>query len=151
MFLTTFATNPFSWNTSPHLHFLHLQWHLLRDLLFLLSMGTNIIHPFNGMRKRGFFKTLRPMLHTPKRTSRWAHFFSLLANWLILCFVERLMVGHCHFVVVCSCWNFEHCMIWLEILVWSCCALCFGAFLNCWVIWYETWTMLMTNEVWQCM
>ena len=31
-------------------------------------------------------------------------------------------------IVVCSCWNFEHCMPWLEILVWSCCNLGIGAF-----------------------
>ena len=39
-----------------------------------------------------------------------------------------------HFVVVCSCLNFEHCMTWLEILAWSCCTLGFREFLNCWVI-----------------
>ena len=50
--------------------FLHFQWHLPRDHLFLLSMERNIIHLLNGMRKRGSFKILRPMLHTLKRTSR---------------------------------------------------------------------------------
>ena len=56
------------------LPFFALSWHLLRGHLFLLSMGRNIIHPLNGMRTKGSFKTLKPMLHTPKRTSRWAHF-----------------------------------------------------------------------------
>ena len=51
-----------------------------------------------------------------------------------LLYLDMNGVLPCHFVLICSCWNFEHCMTWLEILAWSCCTLGFGAFFNCWVI-----------------
>ena len=94
-----------------------------------------------------------PKTHAPhsKKDFKVSSFFLCWQIFLILCFVESLMLRRCYFVVVCSCWNFEHCMIWLETLVWSCCTLSFGAFLNFWVTWYKTWTMLMTHEFWQCM
>ena len=84
--------------------FLHFQWHLPRDHLFLLSMERNIIHLLNGMRKRGSFKILRPMLHTLKRTSRWANFF----------FFFGFFVGK--FVGFMFCWE-----LGVETLSFCCC------------------------------
>ena len=81
------------------------------DLLFLLFMERNIIYHLNGMMRNGSFKTLGPMLHIPTWTSRWVFlWFLCLVKMLFPCFIESLMVRHCHFVV-CSCWNLGHCMI----------------------------------------
>ena len=41
----------------------------------------------------------------------------LLGHLLISCFIESLVLRHCHLVVVYFCWNFGHCRVWLEILV----------------------------------
>ena len=67
---------------------------------------------------------------------------SLLGNLLISCFVRRLVLRHCHLVVICSRWNFV-------LYGWSCCNVGLGAFMHCWAIWHGvTWTMLMTHEIW---
>ena len=69
-------------------------------------MGRNNIHPLNGMRKRGSFKTLKPMLHTPKRTSRWVHFFFFLVCWQI-----------CWFYVLLRAWWWDIVILLLFVLV----------------------------------
>ena len=57
----------------------HFQTHLFfapkclllpMDPLFLLLMARNMFHHLNGMTKRGFFRTLRPMLNILTWTSR---------------------------------------------------------------------------------
>ena len=60
--------------------------------------------------------------------------FFFLGKFVGFMFCWELDGGTLSFCCCCPCWNFEHCMIRLEILVWSCCALFFGEFLNCWVI-----------------
>ena len=65
VFLTIFATNPFLKPISKPPFSLHWQWHLPMGLPFSLLVGKNITHLFNGMMKKGSFKTPRPMLHTP--------------------------------------------------------------------------------------
>ena len=59
--------------------------------------------------------------------------------------IESLMLRHCHFVVVCSCWNLGHCMVG-HILI-----LALGHFLNCCIFWAwcnlnnvgESWILAM--------
>ena len=85
------------------------------------------------------------MLHThPRKISRWASpffffffflfFLLLLVNLLFLCFIKNFMVGHCHFVVVCS-WE----IVWfgwkslcghVDFLSWG-----ILKFLSCLVLW----------------
>ena len=75
---------------------------------FLTFNGKNIIHPLNGMRKRGSFKTLRPILHTPKKTSRWAHFLDFFVGKFVdfmFCWelgVETLSFG-CYLLLLKFC------------------------------------------------
>ena len=54
-------------------------------------------------------------------------FVSLLGIFLFSCSIESLMLRHCHFVVVCSCWNFGHYRVDHVVI------LALGNFLNCWV------------------
>ena len=64
-------------------------------------MERNIIHLLNGMRKRGSFKILRPMLHTLKRTSRWANFFFFF--WFLcwqICWFYVLLRAWCWDIVI---------------------------------------------------
>ena len=87
--------------------------------------------------KRGSFKTQSTMLHTHLREIlRWVFFFFFGVNLLILCFVENFMVGHSHFIVVCSYRNFGHCMIWWRIIVWS-----------CWFFWGHFWIVELFDIV----
>ena len=123
VFLTIFATNPF-FET-------HLQTFIFIFYFFALSMASSngpSFLTFNGKKispipwmewgRRAPPRPQDPCSTLQKKTSRWAHFLvSLLANLLVSCFVGGLMLRHCHFVVVCSCWNYGHCMIWFEILV----------------------------------
>ena len=59
--------------------------------------------------------------------------------------IESLMLRHCHFVVVCSCWNLGHCMVG-HILI-----LALGHFFNCCIFWAwcnlnnvgESWILAM--------
>ena len=113
--------------------------------LFLLFMERNIIHHLNGMMRRVSFKTPRSMLHIPTWTSRWVFLcFFVWKKMLFPCFIESLMLRHCHFIV-CSCWNLGHCMIDYVVILalehfWI--VVCFGHGL--------TWTMLVAHEFWQC-
>ena len=56
------------------------------------------------MRKRGSFKTLRPILHTPKKTSRWALYFNLFLFLFFgcwqLCWFYVLMRAWCWDIVI---------------------------------------------------
>ena len=77
-------------------------------LLFLLLIGKNITHHLNGMRKKGSSKIQDPCSTLQKRLQGGLIFLvSLLANLLVSCFVENLMLRHCHFVFVCSWGIFE--------------------------------------------
>ena len=134
--------------------FFALSWHLIRGHLFLLSMGRNIIHPLKWNEEKGLLQD--PKTHAPHSKKDFkVSSFLFLCFWQICWFYVLLRAWWWDIVTLLfffSCWNFEHCMIGLKIFVWSCCALCFGAFLNCWVIWYhKIWTMLKIHEALHCM
>ena len=109
------------------LPFFALSWHLPRGHLFLLSMGWNIIHPLNGMRKKGSFKTLKPMLHTPKRTSRWAHFCFFVGKFVDFMFCWELdgrTLSFCCCLFLLEFWTLydlvgNHCVIMWFSLFWA--------------------------------
>ena len=89
-----------------------------------LTFNGKKYHPFlEWNEEEGLLQ--EPKIHAPhfKKDFKVSSFFFLFSffffffGFFVGNFVESLMLRHCHFVVVCSCWNFEHCMIWLETLV----------------------------------
>ena len=94
----------------------HFQTHLFfaptcilpMDFLFLLFMARNMIQHLIGMIRRGSFKTHAPYSHMDIKVNFFFGYF--VWKNVVSCFIESLMVRHCHFVV-CSCWNLGHFMV----------------------------------------
>ena len=78
---------------------------------FLTSHGKKYHPSFEWNDEEGLLKD--PKTHTPysHMDIKVSFFFSFFV-WqnVVSCFIESLMVRHCHFVV-CSCWNLGYCMI----------------------------------------
>ena len=144
MLLAIFATHPFC------------ETHFQNSFFFALIMSPSSNRPsfltFHGKKyhpslewndEEGLLQD--PKTHAPHSNMDFKvslFFVSLLGIFLFSCSIESLMLRHCHFVVVCSCWNFGHYRVDHVVI------LALGYFLNCWVFWHGvTWTMLMTHGI----
>ena len=78
---------------------------------FLTFHGKKYDPTFDWHDEKGLLqdpKTRAPYSHMDTKVSFSLGFFA----WkkVVSCFIENLMVRHCHFVV-CSCWKLGYCMI----------------------------------------
>ena len=112
MFLSTFATHPFLVKPifksifSLHQHVFFFQW-ILFSYFSWQEIWSNIWLEWWG----GAPSRPQDPCSIFSRGHQGEFFFGFFV-WknVVSCFIESLMVGHCHFVV-CSCWNLGHCMV----------------------------------------
>ena len=134
---------PILWNPFPNFHFLCTTMPSSSNGPSFLTFHGKKYHPSLQWNDE------EGLLQDPKTHAPHSHMdFKVKGGgggMLFSCSIEDLMLGHCHCVVVWSCWNLRHCMVDHVVIL---------ALEHFWIVVFfghgVTWTMLVAHEFCQC-